>query len=178
MFYCQNKDFNCIFLQSIFFTHSLHWFFAELMSKFTRHSTWRPNLENQHHNWHFNVMDDTYFSSEFATLAQKEWQLNFAFVFAFIFMHRETFRSYNRAWRFQVWYAAVRDCYNSQTVKKCLIVFVILPRLEGGGGAREGSVKVRHHLSDATRTLSVDHADGLSCLPCSSQHSRRTVPLD
>jgi len=67
------------------------------------------------------------------------------------------------------------DCYNSQTVKKYLIIFAILPRRSRKEGAREGPVKVRHHLSDATRTLSVDHADGLSF---SSQHSRRTVPFD
>jgi len=30
-------------------------------------------------------------------------------------------------------------------------------------GIQEGFVPARHHLSDVTRTLSVDHANGLSC---------------
>lgn len=73
-------------------------------------------------------------------------------------MYRETFRSYNCVWRFQVRYAAVRDCYNSQTVKKCLIVFAILPRLEGGGGGCAGGIRegspppVRRHADTVCRS--------------------------
>lgn len=54
----------------------------------------------------------------------------------------------------------------SRTVKKYLIASAILPRAVEGCAVGPA----RHHLSDVTRTLSVDHADGLSCpVPSATQ---------
>lgn len=58
-FYYQNKDFNCIFLHTVC---------RVIVEIYTAFDTWRRNLANSHHNWHFNVTDDTYFSSWFAAL--------------------------------------------------------------------------------------------------------------
>lgn len=69
----------------------------------------------------------------------------------------------------------------SRIVKKFLIALAILPSDEesGGGSIYAGGVRpIRHHLSDATRTLSVDHADGLSCpMPFVTQPTDRQFRL-